>query len=325
MIGHLFRRTLQSLPLLLILAVLNFLLIHLAPGDPVTFLVGEAGADPAYIAQLRERLGLDRSLPEQLVLYLKNLAQGDLGYSFYYSRPVLELFLERLPATLLLMGSQLLIAFALALPLGIVAARKRHSLTDNLISAGAVMAFSLPVFWSGLMAILLFAVKLQFLPSQGMVSLRESKEGLAHWLDVSRHLLLPALTLALVHMALITRILRASMIDELAKEYVTTARAKGLREAVVLTRHVLRNSLLPVVTVLGLYSGEMLAGAVVTETIFGWPGIGRLMFESIARRDYPVIMGGFLLSSAGVVLGNLLADLLYGVLDPRIRLGANRG
>ena len=321
MIGYIGRRVLQAIPLLLALVVLNFLLIHAAPGDVLSYIVGDSGADPALAAQIRHRLGLDLPLHEQLAQYVGGVLTGDLGRSIYFDRPVLNVIIERVPATLLLMITQLALAILIGIPLGVAAARRRNTPTDNAISTLSVVGFSIPVFWSAQILILVFAVNLHLVPAQGMTDSRTSHVGLDYWLDLLWHLALPALTLAVVNTALIARITRASMIETLTREYIVSARAKGLGDAAVVWVHALRNSLLPIVTIVGLEIGAILAGTVVTETVFAWPGVGRLIYESIARRDYPVIMGGFLLAALGVLIANLLTDLVYGSLDPRIRIG----
>jgi peptide/nickel transport system permease protein len=325
MTGYLARRVLQAIPLLFALAILNFALVRLAPGDPVAYLVGDAGADPQLAARLRASLGLDRPLIEQFITYVTGLARFDLGTSLFYRKPVIDVLMERMPATVTLMTAQLLLAIVIGIPAGVLAARKRNQATDNIVSGLAVVGFSVPVFWSAQMLILLFAVQLRILPSGGMTDVRTAYQGVEYFADVARHLALPALTLALVQTALIARITRASMTDVLSRDFVVTARAKGLRERTVVWRHALRNSMLPIVTVLGLEFGQIFAGQIVTETVFSWPGIGRLMFESISRRDYPVIMGGFLLAAVGVLIANLITDIAYARLDPRIRIGRSQG
>jgi peptide/nickel transport system permease protein len=325
MTGYLARRVLQAIPLLFALAILNFALVRLAPGDPVAYLVGDAGADPQLAARLRASLGLDRPLIEQFITYVTGLARFDLGVSLFYRKPVIDVLMERMPATVTLMTAQLLLAIVIGIPAGVLAARKRNQATDNIVSGLAVVGFSVPVFWSAQMLILLFAVQLRILPSGGMTDVRTAYQGVEYFADVARHLALPALTLALVQTALIARITRASMTDVLSRDFVVTARAKGLRERTVVWRHALRNSMLPIVTVLGLEFGQIFAGQIVTETVFSWPGIGRLMFESISRRDYPVIMGGFLLAAVGVLIANLITDIAYARLDPRIRIGRSQG
>ncbi len=313
------RRILQAVPLILGVVVLTFLLVHLAPGDPVYVLVGEHGATAEFIEEVRRDFGLDRPLSEQLMIYLGRALRGDLGFSYYYRQAVIALILERLPATLLLMGTQLLVALTAGVGLGVLSARRPNSLLDNMTTMGALVFYSMPVFWSGLMAILLFSSTLDLFPAQGMFSVRTPPVGVARVLDIAHHLALPALTLGLVNVALYARLTRTSMLEVLGQDYVRTARAKGLRERRVLLDHALRNALLPVLTVTGLNLGRMIGGAVLTETVFGWPGLGRLMFESLARRDFPVLVGMFLFISVAVLIANLLTDLGYGVLDPRIR------
>lgn len=325
MTAYLARRVLQAIPLLFALAMLNFALVRLAPGDPIAYLVGDAGADPQLAARLRASLGLDRPLLEQFFAYVGNLAHLDLGVSLFYRRPVIDVLMERVPATVTLMTAQLLLAILIGIPAGVLAARRRNGATDSVISSLAVVGFSVPVFWSAQMLILFFAVQLRILPSGGMTDSRTTYTGIEYAADVARHLALPAFTLALVQTALIARITRASMADVLSRDFVVTARAKGLAERAVVWRHALRNSMLPIVTVLGLEFGQIFAGQIVTETVFSWPGIGRLMFESISRRDYPVIMGGFLLAALGVLVANLVTDLAYARLDPRIRIGRRQG
>ena len=321
MIVYILGRLIQAVPLLLALMVINFLLIHLAPGDPLVYLMGDVPADAQLVAQVRERLGLDRPLYEQLFRYIADVARGDLGTSFYFQRPVLELVLERVPATALLMGTQMLLTTVIGIPLGVMAARRRDTWTDGAISATAILGFSVPMFWLAQIAILVFAVNLGLLPAQGIVDTRRTHEGLQHILDVASHLVLPAATLAFGHMALLVRITRTSVIDTLTREFVTTAHAKGLAERVVLWRHVMRNSMLPIITILGLELGQIVAGTIVAESVFAWPGVGRLTFDSISRRDIPVIMGVFLLTAGAVIVANLVTDIAYGFLDPRIRVG----
>jgi peptide/nickel transport system permease protein len=305
--------------------VLNFVLIHAAPGDAIVYLIGNVPADPELVAQLRHRLGLDLPLHEQLTRYMAGVLRGDLGTSFYYQRPVLDVVLERLPATALLMGGQLLVTTAVGIPLGVLAARRRNEVPDNVISSIAILGFAVPAFWLAQIAILVFAVELGLFPAQGMIDARNAHEGIRYLLDVAWHLVLPVATLTFGHMALLIRITRTSVIDTLTRDFVVVARAKGLSERVITWRHVVRNSLMPVVTILGLEVGQIVAGMIVVETVFAWPGIGRLTYDSITRRDVPVIMGVFLLSAVAVVVANLLTDIAYGVLNPRVRVSARSG
>ena len=314
------RRLLKALPLLLAVVVFNFILLKLAPGDAAEVLAGESGAStPEYLAELRARFGLDRPFHIQLGNYVWKLAQLDLGYSFRHNQSVLQLILGRLPATLLLMASGLLVAVTLGGWLGVMASRKVNSLRDNLISLFAMLAFATPVFWMGLMMIVLFSVHLGWLPSGGMESIGAGHQGLARVLDVARHMIMPVATLSLFYVALYTRVMRASMLEVFNQDYVTTARAKGLSERRITFRHVLRNALLPVVTLVGVQIGGMLGGSVLVETVFSWPGLGRLAFEAVFQRDINLLLGILLLCSFVVILANIAVDLAYSWLDPRIR------
>ena len=312
------RRLLQALPLIGLLLVVNFVLIHAAPGDPITYLAGQSG-DPAYFAEMRARYGLDRPIPEQLGLYLTNVLRGELGYSFAYSQPVLQVVLGRLPATLLLMLTALTLATALGLWLGVLAARRAETALDHAIAAFTLVGYSVPAFFLGQLLIIVFAAGLGLLPVQGMTTARGGYSGLAYGLDVLRHLVLPAATLGLLQLALIVRLTRAGLLEALGQDYVRTARAKGLNRSAVLYRHALRNALLPIVTVVGGHVGTVLTGAVLTEIVFAWPGLGRLLFDATLSRDYPLLMAIFLLLSISVILANLVTDLVYVVIDPRVR------
>lgn len=315
-------RLLQAVPIVAGIAVFNFMLLQLAPGDAADVLAGEAGgATPEYIAELKARFGLDQPVPVQLGKYLWNVARLDLGFSFRHNMPVVDLILSRLPATLLLMGAAIVLAFSLGVLLGVTAARHVNRPLDTVISVGALLAYATPIFWIGLMMILLFSVQLGWLPSSGMRTIGVDLTGFAYALDVARHLVLPATALSLFFMALYTRLMRASMLEVYSLDYVTTARAKGLTERRVAFKHVLRNALLPMVTMLGLQIGSMLGGSVLVETVFGWPGLGRLAFEAVFQRDNNLLLGVLLLSSVLVVIVNVIIDLTYARLDPRIDVG----
>jgi peptide/nickel transport system permease protein len=316
--GYVVRRLAQSLPLIGLLLVVNFVLIHAAPGDPITYLAGQSG-DPAYFAEMRARYGLDRPIPEQLGLYLTNVLRGELGYSFAYSQPVLQVVLGRLPATLLLMLTALTLATALGLWLGVLAARRAETALDHAIAACTLVGYSIPAFFLGQLLIIVFAAGLGLLPVQGMAMARGGYSGLAYGLDVLRHLVLPAATLGLLQLALIVRLTRAGLLEALGQDYVRTARAKGLSRSAVFYRHALRNALLPIVTVVGGHVGTLLTGAVLTEIVFAWPGLGRLLFDATLSRDYPLLMAIFLLLSISVILANLVTDLVYVAIDPRVR------
>ena len=305
----------SGIALLVAVTAATFVLISLAPGDTAQVLAGQAGADEEYLALIRERLQLDRPLPYQIGSYLKAAAQGDLGYSLVQGRPVRDAILARLPASLLLAGTALALAAVLGLALGVVAGARRGGAVDAGISVVSLLAYSLPVFWLGQLLIALFAVRLHWLPAGGM----RSAEDPGGVVDVLRHLVLPAGTLALLLVALIVRVTRTSMIEAMGHEYVTVARAKGLSEPAVVLRHALRNALRPIVTVLTGYLGLVLTGAVLVETVFVWPGLGRLLYDAVLARDTPILAGLVLLSASLVVTANILADVLYRLLDPRTR------
>ena len=312
-------RLVQMFPIALIIVVINFALIHMAPGDVSILLAGE-GADPEYMQSVREAYGLDRPLYQQLGAYLGQILQGDLGLSFRTREPVIGIIAERIPATLLLAGTSLVLASVLGVIIGAAMARRPGSALDTAVTTLSISLFSIPVFWLGLMLILLFAVTLRWLPSSGMMSIAGPREGIGHVLDIARHMILPVAALSAVWLGQYVRLARASVSETLAEPYVTTARAIGLPERRVMSRFALRNAMLPIVTVLGLELGMLLSGAVLTETVFSWPGLGRLIYEAILARDTPVIMGAFLIMSFTVMLAALLTDLLYAALDPRVRL-----
>ena len=317
----LLNRLLLCLGLVLAVVVLNFVLVHAAPGDPVSTIAGVSGGmSPELMAQLRTQYGLDRPLPVQLGVYLAKVVRGDLGYSYFFNLPVSTLIGERLPATLLLVLSSVIVAFLAGTALGVVSAKKPNGALSQFITVLSMIGFAAPVFWTGIMLVILFASVLPILPVAGMRSVESS--GAGGWrdvVDVLWHLILPTITLALVYLAQYSRLARSSMLDVLGSDFVRTARAKGLADRVVLYKHALRNALLPVVTVLGLQFGNVLSGAILVETVFNWPGLGRLAFESVLRRDYPTILGLLLLSSIVVVVMNQLTDLCYRLIDPRIR------
>lgn len=314
-------RLVKGVVVLLFIATINFFLIHAAPGDPAQVLAGEAGAaDEQFIRQLRERFGLDQPLYVQLGIYLKGYATLDLGFSYRQNMPVLDLIMARLPATLLLTLTAFAIAMALGMLLGVMAARRQGKLGDSVITVISLVFYATPLFWLALMAILLFSVQLGWLPAYGYRTIGANYTGLAHALDVARHLVLPATTLGLFFMAVYTRMTRASMLEVMRLDFVKTARAKGVPERQIMRRHVLRNALLPVITLAGIQAGQLVGGAVLTETVFAWPGIGRLMFEALLQRDYNLLLGIFFISSAMVVLFNLITDVLYTFVDPRIEV-----
>ncbi|MCC7272592.1 MAG: ABC transporter permease [Alphaproteobacteria bacterium] len=317
------QRLVKGVVVLLGIVVLNFLLIRLAPGDPATVMAGEAGAgDEVFLQQLRAQFGLDQPLVDQLWAYVRNIVTLDFGFSYRQQRPVVDLLAERLPPTLLLTGTAFLLSLVVGVALGVAAARVVGRWSDSLITVLALFFYATPLFWVGLMGVLLFSVTLGWLPAFGMFTVGVPLAGWALALDVGEHLVLPALTLALFHMAVYARMTRASMLEVRDQDFVRTARAKGIAEGEILRRHVLRNAILPVVTIAGVKAGYLIGGSIVVETVFAWPGIGRLAYEAVLQRDYNVLLGVFLLSSAMVIAVNLATDVVYSLVDPRIELGA---
>ncbi|HJU44315.1 MAG TPA: nickel ABC transporter permease [Vicinamibacterales bacterium] len=305
MVHYLVRRILLTIPVLLGVATLVFSLIHLVPGDPAQAMLGD-GASAQDIAELRTSLGLDRPLLEQYVTFLRHAAVGDLGQSFRTGQPVTAMILERIPATAELAVAAMLVAILIAIPLGVVAAVWRGTAADYGAMTFALAGVSIPNFWLGPLLAIIFAVELGWLPVSGRGTLA--------------HLVLPAISLGLALAAILARMTRASLLDELRELYVRAARARGVSRAAAITAHALRNSMVPLLTIVALQFGAVLTGAVITETIFAWPGIGRLLIQSIGFRDYPMVQGCILLIAVTYVTVNLITDLMYGVLDPRIRL-----
>ena len=314
------KRLAQSVPVLFGVILVNFLLMQSAPGDLADVLAGEQGAaTPEMMLELRARFGLDQPLWVQFLHYLGNVLSGDLGYSHRLSVPVLDLILERLPASLLLMVPALILAAGSGMLLGGLAARKAGSWVDGVISVGVLLAYATPLFWAGLMGIVLFAVHLQWLPVGGMRDPSADLSGLPLVLDTLRHMVLPVCTLALFHAALYARLMRASLLSSLQQDYVRTARAKGLSPWQVEAVHAGRNALLPVLTMIGLQAGTLVGGGILVETVFSWPGLGRLAFDALLRRDLNLLLGIVLVSSITVIAMNFITDLLYGIADPRVR------
>lgn len=314
------RRALGAMLLVLGAITLNFLLIHLAPGDPALMLAGEAGgASEETLKAIRADFGLDRSLPQQLLVYVGKLGRGDFGFSYFYNASVLSLIGERVPQTMLLASAALVFAWAVGLTSGVLVARRPTSLGSNVLSVVSLFGYAMPVFWSAIMLLLLFAVKLPWFPTHGMTTVGLSGGLGARALDVAHHLVLPMLSLGFIFIAVYSRLTRAGMVEVLASDYIRTARSKGLGEWRVVVVHALRNALLPVITVAGIQLGQVVAGTILVETVFSWPGMGRLAFDSILRRDYPLLMGILFFSSLAVIVFNFLTDICYGWLDPRIR------
>ena len=313
------RRLLQVLPVVLAIAAMNFLLLQLAPGDAADILAGQMGhASPELVEQMRRDFGLDRPIYQQFFIYLGKLLSLNLGTSNIQQRPVIDLIMERLPATVLLMVTATVVAVALGVLLGVAAARRSGRWLDSVISVLALVVYATPAFWLGLMLIVLFSVYFDLLPSGGMMTIGSGKAGLALALDIARHLVLPAITLGLFYVAIYARLMRASMLEVYNLDFITTARAKGLTEGRIAWTHAFRNALLPVVTLAGVQFGHLLGGSILVETVFAWPGLGRLVFDALLQRDLNLLLGILFVSSVVVILANLIVDLTYGFLDPRI-------
>ncbi|MFH1542385.1 MAG: ABC transporter permease [bacterium] len=313
------RRLFQLIPLLIGVSLLSFFVMHLAPGDP-TALFTDPNINPADLARIRANWGLDKPVIVQYFYWLKNAAVGNFGNSYTTGQPVINEIMQRLPNTLLLMVASYFLTLIITIPLGVISAVKKGSVFDNTVTILSFAGMATPSFWLGLMLMLLFSVNLGWLPAVGMHDplLRETGR-LANALDVGKHMILPLLTMTLLSLAGITRYQRAAMLEVLNQDYIRTARAKGLSERVVIFKHALRNALIPTVTILGLSLPGLFGGAFIIETIFAWPGMGRLGVMAIFQRNYPLIMGIVVMSAVLIMLGNLLADICYALVDPRIR------
>ena len=312
------KRILHAIPLLFWVIVINFVIVHLAPGDPVSYLAGDlGGASPEFMEQTRKEFGLDKPLIHQMGIYLSKVLQGDFGYSFRSRESVLTLILSRVPATLLLMGTAMLISTLLGIFLGAVYTR-RSSFSENVATLFAVAGYSMPAFWLGQILLIVFSLNLGIFPTQGMISMRFERTGVGAVIDVLHHLILPAITYATYNITIVFRLTRSKMLEVLSQGFIITARGKGLDRRAIIYRHALPNAILPVITVLGVNVGFMFAGSVLVETVFAWPGMGRLIFDAIVARDYPLVMGTLVLISIMVVLANLVTDILYALIDPRV-------
>lgn len=310
---YILRRILQAIPLLWFISLVSFALIKLAPGDPVnSFVTPNMSAED--VERIRHSLGLDQPVYMQYLIWLKNIFHGDFGYSLTTHRPVLTMILERLPATIGLMGSALILSLLIAIPLSMLAASKKNGVIDRIISLLSYVGISIPSFWFGIMLIYIFAVKLHLLPSMGMRTI-----GVDSFWDIVKHGILPCTVLTFMNVSMYSRYLRSQAISQLEEDYVQIQYAYGATKSHVLWRHVLKNVLLPIITILGMSFADLIAGAFITESVFSWPGMGSLGITSIFQLDYPVIMGITMFSSVMLVIGNLVADILYGVADPRIK------
>lgn len=313
-------RLAQVVPTCAGILLVGFLLVHIAPGDPVLALAGQNG-DAAYYAFMRQKFGLDQPLPTQLAVYAGNVVQGDFGSSYIQGRPAMDAILERLPATALLAGTAIVLSTLGGIALGVLAASRPRGARDLTISTMSLGFYAAPVFLIGQLAVLVFALGLGWFPIQGMTTARDPATGWALALDVAHHLALPAAVLAAAELAAISRLSRAGLLEELGRDHIRTARAKGVPESAVLLKHGLRRALLPVVTVVGGRIGYLISGAIITEIVFGWPGVGQLLLDSMQNRDIPVVLGLFVVMALFVVFANLVTDVVYAFLDPRIRLG----
>jgi peptide/nickel transport system permease protein len=331
-VQYLIKRLVLTIPVLLGVSIIVFSIIQIIPGDPIQYMFSGTGATLEQREAMRHALGLDRPLPVQYINYVFNAIRGDFGQSIQFNQPVSEVILERMPATIEFSITTLLIAIIVAFPAGIIASVKRNSIFDYMVMTGATLGISLPTFWVGILLIMLVAVNLHWLPSYGRISYGVHLErvtgfylidSLLTWnipalKDALIHLILPSLTLGIAMSTFITRLVRSSMLEEIGKDYVRTARAKGLPERIVLLRHVLPNALIPVITLIGLKFGALLSGTVVAEVIFAWPGIGRLVIQAIYSRDYPVVQGVILFFTLIYLTINIVTDALYVLVDPRI-------
>ncbi len=313
MARYIFKRTLQAIPMLIFISILSFLLIKMAPGDPVrSYVTPNMSAED--VERVRVNLGLDKPVPMQYVAWLKNVLKGDFGYSLINYRPVSHQIKERIPATLLLMGTSLITAIIFGIIFGLIAAYNKNKWIDNIISIISYIGISIPSFWFAMILIVIFSQKLRLLPSVGMHTI-----GINSTLDVIKHTIMPATVLSFQNFAVITRYIRSKAITEMKEDYVRTAIGKGISSRKVFGTHILKNTLLPIITIIGMSLPNLIAGAFITETIFGWPGMGRLGINAIFSFDYPLIMAITMISALMLILGNLIADILYGVVDPRIK------
>jgi peptide/nickel transport system permease protein len=314
------QRIIYGIVLVLAVIILNFMLIQAAPGDVVDVIVTEAGGgNPVIVDQIRTAYGLDKPIYVQLFKYLVKMLTGDLGYSYYYDKSVLSLLLSHLPSTLMLALAALIIAVFIGTLLGVVAALHPQGISSHLVTVFSLLGYATPVFWLGMMILLLFSLYIPLFPAFGIRSIPVPETALARTLDVIHHLILPIFTLSILFLASYSRVGRASMLDVLGSDYIRTARAKGLSEIVVIFKHALKNAALPIVTLAGLQLGYIFSGAVLVETVFSLPGVGPLLYESIMRRDYPVMLGVLFGAAVTTIIANILTDLSYRLLDPRIR------
>jgi peptide/nickel transport system permease protein len=319
--GYIVRRTVYAIITLFLTITINFFIFRVMPGDPVSIMVSERILKPSVVEEVRAMFGLNLPLWQQYILYIRNLLIGYFGYSFHWKEPVINVIMERMPNTILLMGVSTILSVIIGIVLGVLAAWKRGTKVDVTILTSSLMFYSLPVFWIGMMLLMLFGYYLGIFPIAGTMS-RPPPEGFfERILDLLHHMTLPTITLTLISYGEYTLLMRGTLLDVLTQDYIVTARAKGLSERRVLVKHAMRNALLPTVTAVAISLGFIVSGATLTETVFSWNGVGRLIYDAMMMRDYPVLQGAFLIISISVILANYVADIVYGMLDPRIRYG----
>jgi ABC-type dipeptide/oligopeptide/nickel transport system permease component len=312
-------RLLQAVPLVFVILTINFILIHSAPGDPISLLIGDGPASEELIEKTRAEFGLDKPLHIQYITYVSNVFRLNLGFSLRYREDVLGLIISRLPASILLMGTSYVLSSLVGILLGIFTAPRKNSLADRVGVVLSILGYSVPVFYLGLILLTVFSLQLGWFPTQGMFDLRNPQTGWGLVKDVVHHLVLPVLTYSAFQFALIFRVTRVKMQEVIKEDYITTARAKGVHERRVVFRHAVPNALLPTVTILGDNFAWLLAGSILTETVFAWPGLGRLMFDAVSSRDFPLLMGLLVVISIFVIMANLVTDIVYRQIDPRVR------
>jgi len=322
------KRIFIAIPLILCVLMFDFIIIHLVPGDPAFFLAGGALEEERVVQHrmkiINEQLGLDKPLPEQLLIYFSNMLRGDFGYSFVYQRPVFEVIMERMPYTLLLLGSATAIGIPVGIILGVEVAKRPNGKLDKITSFFSFILYSTPIFWVAMMLILIFALHLHWLPAAGYRTMRVDLTGIDFIIDVIRHMILPVFLLGGTTSISYCRLVRISVLEASQQDYIITARSKGASESIVFYKHALRNGLIPVATVIFPHILYMIQGNVFIETVFGWPGVGKIMFDAIGVRDYPMLMGSFTIMAVTVILANLAADVSYYLLDPRIRYNSGK-
>jgi peptide/nickel transport system permease protein len=315
MTKYIIKRVIQAIPLLLIITIITFAIINFAPGDPVRMFINPESEADVDLDSIRAQYGLDKPIHIRYFVWLGNILKGDFGISYYYKKPVMDLIMEYLPNTVLLSFTSLLLAIIIAIPAGVWSAVKKNSNVDYFFSTFSLIGVSIPNFWYGIMLIVFFGLTLGWLPTSGMRSNMDEFD----LMDRIKHLILPTIVLATSSMASKLRFMRSSMLESIGQDYVKTARSKGLSEGKVLFKHAFRNALLPIITMLGFWIPSLVSGSAITETIFAWPGIGRLLINANFTRDYPIIMAELVITSTMVIIGSLVADILYAIVDPRIK------